>query len=76
MTYEQLIETVSVIIDDDRIQKKGLTLTYVLPETEHKKINEILFYKNNPTANYIEYPDEFEIEIGGIIVKILKLVVK
>lgn len=76
MTYEQLIESISIMVEDERIQKKGLSLTYVLPEDEHRRINEILFYKTNPTANYIEYPDEFEIEIGGIIIKIIKLLVK
>ena len=74
MTYEQLIETVSVMIADERIQKKGLMLTYTLPENEHRKINEVLFYKNNPTANFIKYEDEFEIEIAGIIVKLNKIV--
>jgi hypothetical protein len=75
MSYEQLIETVSVMIADERIQKKGLTLTYVLPEHEHKKINEVIFYKNNPTSYLTTYEDEFEIQIAGIIVKLIKLVV-
>jgi hypothetical protein len=74
MTYEQLIETVSVIIADERIQKKGLMLSYTLPEHEYRKINEVLFYKNNPTANFITYDDEFEIEIAGIVVKLTKIV--
>jgi len=74
MTYEQLIETVSVMIADERIQKRGLILSYVLPEHEHRKINEVLFYKNNPTANFITYEDEFEIEIGVIIIKLTKII--
>ena len=75
MTYEKLIETVSVMVADDRIQKKGLSLTYVLPKHEHEKINEIIYYKNNPTSYLITYEDEFEIQIAGIVVKLIKLIV-
>jgi len=47
MTYEKLIETISEIVENKNIEKKGLSLTYTLNEMTHKKMNESLFYKTN-----------------------------
>jgi hypothetical protein len=72
MTYEKLIETVSLILENDKIYKNGLTLTYTLTPKIHKSMNEQLFYKTNPsTANPI-LTDEFEVEIEGILIKFVK----
>ena len=67
MTYLQLIETVSLIVENEKIQKRGLVLTYELPEPELRKINEELFYKANPYSTKFEPTDEFEVMLGGKI---------
>jgi hypothetical protein len=73
MTYEQLIETVSLIVENENIQKNGLILTYELDENSHNTINETLFSKSNPYSNKFEPSDEFEVMLGGILVKFKKL---
>jgi hypothetical protein len=72
MTYDKLIRTVSEIVDNENIDKDGLTLVYYLNEKNHKKMNETLFYKSNPITHKFIPTEEFEVEIGGIIVKFLK----
>lgn len=72
MTYDKLIKTVSEIIDNENIDKDGLTLVYYLNKINHKKMNETLFYKSNPITAKFAPTDEFEVEIGGILVKFLK----
>ena len=47
MTYEKLIETISMIVDNENIFKEGLTLVYELDEKRHKQINEHLFAKHD-----------------------------
>jgi hypothetical protein len=56
MTYENLINTVSVIVENEKILKEGLTLVYELEEN-HKAMNEILFYKSNPNSAIITPTD-------------------
>jgi hypothetical protein len=72
MNYQEIIESVSAIVEDDRIIKKGLMLVYKLDSKNHKEINEFLFYKANPTADRFIPTDEFEITLGGILVKFVK----
>jgi hypothetical protein len=72
MTYEKLIETVSLILENNNIYKNGLILTYALTPKNHKAMNEILFYKSNPPSANPILTDEFEVEIEGIIVKFVK----
>lgn len=72
MTYEKLIETISMIVDNENIYKEGLTLVYELDEKRHKQINEHLFFKSNPTTSSFVATDEFEVELGGILVKFVK----
>jgi hypothetical protein len=74
MTYEQLIETISEILENEKINKKGLSLIYELEPKKHKTFNEILFYKTNPPTVNPVLTDEFEVEIGGILVKFIKKV--
>lgn len=72
MNYEQLIETISLIVENQKIQKVGLTLVYELNEANHKQMNEILFHKSNPYSTDFIPSDEFEVTIGGILVKFIK----
>ncbi len=72
MRYENLIETVSEIVENEKIYKTGLILSYELSEKNHKQMNEELFYKSNPITATFEHTDTFEVEIGGIIVRFIK----
>ncbi len=72
MTYETLIETVSEIVDNDNIEKKGLILTYELSDEEHVKTNENLSYKLFTPSLIPVYTDIFEVEIGGLLVRFTK----
>ena len=73
MKYNNLIETLSLIIENDKIYKKGLSLTYKLTPEEHVDMNEYLFYLNeeNKGEEFIQV-DEFEVEMGGILIKFIK----
>jgi hypothetical protein len=70
MDYNELIETISEIVNNEKIHKNGLTLVYELSEENHKKMDEHLYYKANPDRSTIE------VEIGGITIKFFKKVVK
>lgn len=72
MTYDALIKTVSEILENDNIYKVGLTLTYELGEVEHLQMNEIVFRKSTPFSSNFVPSDEFEVMIGGILVKFKK----
>lgn len=72
MNYEELINTVSAIVESDVVYKKGLTLVYELPIDNHKKMDEHLFYKTNPINTDFVHRDEIEIEIGGVTIKLVK----
>jgi hypothetical protein len=72
MTYDELIETISLIVENEKIQKNGLTLTYELNERNHKTLHEQLFYKSNPSDATFIPVNEFDVELGGILVKFVK----
>lgn len=73
MSYEQLIETVSLIVENPKINKVGLTLIYELDTDNHLKMNELLFKKSNSFAVTFTPSDEFEVVMGGILIKFLKI---
>jgi len=72
LTYDDIIQTVSEIVDNERILKDGLTLTYTIPTFNHKKLDEELYYRHNPEGNGFAHQDIIEIEIGDINIVILK----
>jgi len=72
MTYEELIKSISEIINNDEIIKSGLSLTYELPDNVHKALNEELFYKTNSVGINFTLMDEYEVELGGILIKFIK----
>jgi len=69
MTYDDLINSVSAIVNDETILKKGLVLMYYLDAETHRKMNEELFYRSNPITEKLVPNEEFEVELGGLIVK-------
>lgn len=72
MNYEQLIETISLIVENEKIHKTGLTLLYELEPVNHRKMNEQLFYKSNPSSAKFIPSDVFEVEIEGLLVRFVK----
>lgn len=72
MTYEQLIETISLIVETEKIQKVGLNLHYELDEEQHLLLNEEIYRRTNPYSNNFPLTDEFEVMIAGILVKFTK----
>jgi len=73
MSYEKLIETVSFIVESEKIHKLGLSLVYTLKDDDHLKMNQALYSKANPYLNDFTPSDEFEVNLGGIVVKFLKV---
>jgi hypothetical protein len=76
MDYEKLIETVSLIIENDKIEKEGLTLVYELESGLHKKMNEQLFYKMNEASAKFIPTEDFAVIFADLTVKFIKKEVK
>ena len=72
MTYNELIASFSEISENDLIQKTGLTLTYELSDSDHKKMDEELFYKTNDRTIEFVHRNIIELEIGEFNVNIIK----
>jgi hypothetical protein len=72
MDYNLLIKTVSEIVENDDITKDGLILTYELDTNNHKKMDEHLFYMSNKSNEIFKHRDIVNIEIGGILVRLIK----
>ncbi len=72
MKYEELIETIYEIVNNEKIYKKGLNLVYYLDEINHKKMDEHLFFKTNNEEIEFKHNDIIEITLEGITIKILK----
>jgi hypothetical protein len=72
MKYEDLISTMTSIINDQTIEKEGLTLVYELPSKRHRQMNEELFYKSNPATAEFKPADEFEVDFEDVKVKFIK----
>lgn len=74
MNYDNLIKTISTIVENEEIDKKGLSLSYTLPEKEFLSLNEKIYFVTHPYAAVFEpSSDEFEIILGGILVTIKKV---
>ena len=73
MNYTQLVESVSEIVENQKIQKVGLVLTYELAEDKLDKINREIFAKTNPYSSAFIPTDEFEVMLGGVLVKFKKI---
>lgn len=74
MNYDNLIKTISIIVENPDIDKKGLSLTYTLPEKEFLTLNERVYFATHPYASAFEPTlEDFEIILGGILVTIKKV---
>ena len=73
LTYDDIIRTVSEIVNNDKITKEGLVLQYQISEVNHEKLDETLYYRANPEGRDFEHRDVIEISLGGIDIIITKL---
>lgn len=72
MTFDKLIETVSEILENEKIYKNGLTLTYELPSNIHLAMNLELQNKTIGIQETFKPVDEFEVDINGVLIKFVK----
>jgi hypothetical protein len=72
MKYEDVLNTVKAISENPEIYKEGMVVTYYLESTNHKKMQEHLYYKSENKPNDLIYSDEFEIESDGVVIKFIK----
>jgi hypothetical protein len=73
MDYNKLIETISEVVNNEKILKTNLTLVYELPEILHKQMDEELFYKTN--GNETEFQHKDELEVSNLKIKLIKKIV-
>ena len=62
MKYEELEDTIKSILSNDEIIKNNLIMVYQLESEKHKKLEEYIFFKNNPQAKKKDFEpkDDFE----------------
>jgi len=75
MDYNKLIETISEVVNNEKILKTNLTLVYELPEKLHKQMDEELFYKTNGNEMEFQHKDEVELEVSNLKIKLIKKIV-
>lgn len=73
LKYEDLINIASCLNENEDVVKDGLLLTYEIDATNHKKLDETLYYKANPQGKDFKHGDTIEITIGGINILIKKI---
>lgn len=73
MSYDELIETISQIVENEKIKKNGLSLIYELNETDHLNLNMQIQQRVQPYSNKLVQSDEFEVILGGLSIKFVKL---
>lgn len=71
MTYQELIKSISEIVNNEDIIKEGMTLIYELDPENHEKMDEHLFYKVNDRTAKFEHHEIIELEIEGLMVNII-----
>ena len=71
MNYEKLIESLSHMVENEKIEKKGLTMVYTLSKEDHINLSVDLYYKTNQQVDF-NPEEDFEVEMGGILVKFIK----
>ena len=71
MTYQEIIKCVSVIYQNDEINKEGLVIEYKLNENDFFNIHEYL-YLNKNEEDIFTPTNILELEVGGILVRLVK----
>ena len=68
LKYEDIIRSVSEIVNNELIFKENLAITYKVSNDNLKRLNEHIFYKYNPSDVVCPQKDMMEIEVGGVTV--------
>lgn len=71
MKYDEIIATVSEIVNNPNIITKGLTLIYELDNIIHRQVDEELYIRMNGNLNGFEHQNIIEIEVEGVLVKFI-----
>ena len=74
MGFEELQNTIKEVLSNDKISKDGLVLVYNLDPINHQKLEEHIFFSNNPTAKKSEFEpmDDFEIDVEDFSILFVK----
>lgn len=72
MDYTTVLQSLRNIVENELIEKEGLTVVYALDEKAHRQLDEEIFIQVMGTINGFEHQDVFEIEVGGIIAKFVR----
>jgi hypothetical protein len=73
MTYDNLITTISEIVNNTNIYKTNLKLSYTLSPIKHRQMSQELYIKLTGNITNIPKPtDVFEVEIEGLIIEFVK----
>ena len=74
MKYEELEDTIKSILSNDEIIKNNLIMVYQLESEKHKKLEEYIFFKNNPQAKKKDFEpkDDFEIDVEDFTILFIK----
>lgn len=70
MKYDDLMNTITEIINNELIYKKGLKLVYELDSETHYKLEEHIFYSRQIEGEFTPSDDVFELEVDGVVVQI------
>lgn len=66
LSYAKIVEIAQEIIENGKIPTEKLVMVYFLPEKQHHKLNEDLFYRMNTKDKTFESSEIIEIEVGGV----------
>lgn len=74
MRYEELEDTIRGVLGTNEIKKDGLIMVYELDEDIHRKLEEHIFFKNNPQAKNKDFVpvDDFEMDLGEFTILFVK----
>lgn len=73
MNYKELTETIIEIVDNPKINHKGMSIQYKLGETEYVELERELFYMNpDNTGKPFKSNHLVEILMDGITITITK----
>lgn len=69
MDYDDIVELASEIIKMDKVKKDGLIMYYELTNTQHRALNEHLYYRGNPKGTDFKHSDVIELDVSGLLFK-------
>jgi len=69
MTYDELLDTVYNILENDKIKKDNLLLTYELDILKYNELEQIISKNMDYPTGKHDVSDEFVVMIENIIIK-------